>query len=66
MSKKNTIAVVNRSYKHNDKEVMSLGSTSGESSDSDESILLEFDPQLDEGHVKSLMNIMQMMRLIDI
>ena len=49
MSKNNTIAVVNRNYKHNDKKVMSLGSTSGESSDSDESIHPEFDPELDEG-----------------
>ena len=44
-----TIAVVNRNYKHNDKELMSLGSTSGESSDSDETIHPEFDSELDEG-----------------
>ena len=43
-----TIAIVNRNYKHNDKEVMSLGSTSGESSDSDETIHPEFDSELDE------------------
>ena len=46
---KSTIAVVNRNYKHNDKELMSLASTSGESSDSDESIHPEFDSELDSG-----------------
>ena len=66
MSKNNTIAVVNR--KHDDKELMSLDSTSGESSDSDETIHSEFDSdgELDEGLEIVDMNITRMMKLTNI
>ena len=47
-STENTTAIVNN-YKHKDKELMSLDSTSGDSSTSDESIRPEFDSELDEG-----------------